>query len=274
MRLYAENLGDGTSTQPVAFLRSLNGSQIQLKDARTSSAPPLAPGQRGVYDFSFSAANELKGDPLSFELHIYDKLHGRAVMEKVSIPVRLDASSALQPTATTARTLSNDTRLRSLPLPDAAAVAVAPNDYLLEVRGQSGAFLHVSAGDIHGWILSENTKLSSDPIPPQQTPLTLLHADSPPTLAFKPAPAFTDKDHIKLSGTIEDDSKIKDYQAFVYSDVDHRSETRKVAFRRVDVPRTDLSLDVPLRPGLNRVRVLVRDDDGMETQESMFIYRR
>jgi carboxyl-terminal processing protease len=273
LRLYIQNLGDGLAPRPVAFLRNLNGAQVELKQGRASLDPILA-GGRASLDFTFRAAAELKGDPLTFELHLYDKTHNRAVMEKATLPVRLDLQAPLvKPTSPFGIVAQSPATLRSAPTPDAPAVAVASPGDGLQVLSQSGGALLVSAGDIYGWLNAADVTPSAEalPLPAQPLPLTLKSA--PPRVRLK-APPVTDKATVKLSAALSDNSLVKDIQVFVFNDLDHRADAQKVAFRAVNTPSSDLTLDVPLKLGLNRVRALVRDDDGMDTHESIYIYRQ
>jgi carboxyl-terminal processing protease len=273
VRLYVENLGEGVAPRPVAFLRSLNGPQVEIRQGR-ASFDPIPPGGRAFMDFTFHASSELSGDPLSFELHLYDKIHNRAVMEKATLPVRIDLSAPqLKPVSSFARVTAPDAPLRSTPSPDATLIALAADGDGLDVLSQSGAFLLVSAGDIRGWIASSQAQLSSEAITPPAKPLPMSHASSPPRVLLK-APPSTDKAQVKLSAAISDDGLVKDCQVFVFNDLDHRADAQKVAYRLINTPSSDLSFDIPLKPGLNRVRVSVRDDDGMDTFESIYIYRR
>ena len=78
---------------------------------------------------------------------------------------------------------------------------------------------------------------------------------------------------VEVRGELPGDVPVKDYQVFVYSEVDHRFESRKVTFAPLEADARAFATKVPLRPGLNRVNVILRQEDLREVSESVYVFR-
>jgi hypothetical protein len=78
-----------------------------------------------------------------------------------------------------------------------------------------------------------------------------------------------------LSGTISDNTSVKDYYMFVYHREDASNvDSRKVLYNRVGDKSTDVDADIPLFEGMNRISIVARDDDRMQIRENVFVYRK
>ena len=61
---------------------------------------------------------------------------------------------------------------------------------------------------------------------------------------------------------------------FVFTTVDGRIKSRKVAYKRGGDSTLKLDANVPLDKGMNRIRIYVRDADDMLTDETVFVFRK
>ena len=273
LRVFIENKGDGSADDPVAFLRSKNGARVELEDARRGKNGAIVSKQRLFHDFSFVASKDLGSEALEFEAHLYDRVVGRAVMEKIKLPV----GSARAPEAVSgrARVEGDVAAILSTPTKGGHVVAKGALGDVLEVHGKAGGFFRVSSGDVSGWVVDEQlAEPNADDANLDLAKLSFAHTGSPPRLKISTSVAVTEEDHVRLGGLAEDDGIIRDYYVFVYSSTNHRYESRKVTYKRLERARAEIDFEVPLQPGLNRVKVVARDDDKMESYESVYIYRR
>jgi hypothetical protein len=96
-----------------------------------------------------------------------------------------------------------------------------------------------------------------------------------PRIDLEPSSLMTSKKSVKLEGQLMDDATIKDYYIFVYNREDAtKTNSRKLDYTRVGSSESSLSTRVPLFEGMNRVTVVSRDEEGMETRETAFVYRK
>ena len=86
---------------------------------------------------------------------------------------------------------------------------------------------------------------------------------------------MTSEKSINLKGMITDSSALKDFYIIVHQQEDlAKFNTLKLNYLRVNGQSAKIATDVPLFKGMNRISVVARNDIGMATTESVFVYRK
>lgn len=97
----------------------------------------------------------------------------------------------------------------------------------------------------------------------------------PPSVRVAAASLMTSAGKVALKGSATDDSGVKDYYIFVYNRENSKLHAKKLEYVRAkgggDV---EIATNVPLFKGMNRIAIVARDDDGMSTTESTYVYRK
>ena len=85
---------------------------------------------------------------------------------------------------------------------------------------------------------------------------------------------LTAQSSVQLNGFIEDEWNIQDYYIMVHrTDGPRQVRSRKVNYEAVGSQRAEISTDVPLFEGMNRISVVTRNDAGISTTETIYVYR-
>ncbi len=270
LRFFVENLGVGSSNEPVSYLKNKSGGQAFLLDAREKGGV-IEAGERRVYDFRFQV-REGEADELEFELHVYDAELGRTLIGRVVVAVASDPEKAVARSGSA--TVSSDAvALRSAPLEDADVVAmVGPGD-VFALQREMGGFVQVASGDVVGW-LPTTAVVVGDVVPQQTADVALSYVGYAPRVQLTAAEFVTTEEEILVTGVANDDSGLQDFHMFVVNEQDHVYESRKVVYRRLAGTQAEFSVTVPLRKGMNRIKVVTRDEDEMEVVDSVYVYRK
>ena len=96
----------------------------------------------------------------------------------------------------------------------------------------------------------------------------------PPSILLNRDAMWTDASTFRLEGTLIDDALVEDYYIWIYSDNAERLRPIKVTYRHAQAAEYEMTEDLPLFPGANRIVVIARDDQQMTASELMFVYRR
>ncbi len=95
-----------------------------------------------------------------------------------------------------------------------------------------------------------------------------------PRIDFRTDQLLTGDSSIELEAFIQDEWDIEDYYVIVQQRTGPLDvETRKLDYQSVGATETDLFADVELFKGHNQISVVTRNDAGIETQETIYMYR-
>jgi carboxyl-terminal processing protease len=265
MYLTVKNIGRGRSFETLANLRNLSGEGLLLHDGRFEISN-MQPGDTRRVAFTFDVEPALADPEAKVELSIRDDDLREGVVEKVRIPIVDPIVIAPQGGAMRAKgagaDLSNepDTGGRVFArLPGGAAATVLGNGRgYVKLSLGSGRFAFAKASDLE--------PAGSAPAAPA-TEDAMAHA--PPALEI-PQPQLATRDaRTVVHGVATDDARLLDAYIFVGA--------RKVFYRSnrngADPKKVAFDADLPLRPGVNVVTVVARENPDTQTRRT-FIVRR
>ncbi len=272
VRVWVTNAGDGTAEKPLVYLK--NGdkkSVIRLTDAR-SETEALAPGQTITRDFTFET-DTVTAETVPLELHIYDKTSTQVLVENIGfITAKNDdikVSTSLPVTEYTTA-VAPDTPLYVSPTTMSAAIQTFTTLTRATVDAEVADFVHIVSGDVLGWVKRDQLRTDdTDATNAQVTTITTI-----PRITIDPAmPLSTQDDKITLKARFDASQPLKDCYIYVFSMEDHTLQSTKVAYDKLAPDATEYTREVPIKPGVNRVRLFVRDQKNSEAYETIQVYR-
>ncbi|MBV9945226.1 MAG: hypothetical protein JOZ69_00070 [Myxococcales bacterium] len=265
MYLTVKNIGKGRSYRTMANLRNLSGEGVLLHDGRFDLSN-MQPGDTKRVAFTFDVEPQLQDPEAKVELSIHDEDLREGVDEKVRIPI-------VEPLAVTAlggtqHAKANGADLSNEPDGTGRVFARLPGGTAAGVLGTVNGYVKLALGDGR-FGFARASDLEHGGTPAAQVPLEDAMAHAPPALDL-PQPQLATRDpHTTVHGTASDDARLLDAYIFV--------GTRKAFYRSnrngADPKRMTFDADLPLRPGVNLVTVVARENPDTQTRRT-FVVRR
>jgi len=266
MYLTVKNVGKGKSFETQANLRNLSGEGLLLHDGRFDVSN-MQPGETRRLQFTFDVEPTLQDPEAKVQLQIRDDDLREEVDEKVRVPVLdplpIAAARGVERAKGSGADLVNEPDASGhvfarLAAGAAATVVGTSNGYVKLSLGENGRFAFAKASDM------EQGGAVGGPVAIDET---MGHA--PPAIEL-PAPQLATRDgHTTLQGAAVDDARLLDAYIFVGA--------RKVFYRSNrngnDPRRMAFDADLPLRPGVNVVTIVARENPDT-TSHRTFIVRR
>jgi carboxyl-terminal processing protease len=265
MYLSVKNIGKGRSYETQANLRNLSGDGLLLHEGRFDLSN-MQPNEMRHATFTFDIEQQLADPEAKIELSITDEDLREQVVEKIRMPI----APAAPITAANAPMKAKGNGAALLTSPDASAVVFArlPAGMAAQEIGTSGDWAKLSLGNNRfGFARTSDLEAGGTPAPVVAFEETMAHA--PPQIDLSP-PALVTRDAVtKVKGIASDTERLLDAYIFVGA--------RKVYYRSnrtgQDALHMPFEADLPLRPGVNVVSVIARENPDT-TSRKTFIIRR
>jgi carboxyl-terminal processing protease len=264
MYLTVKNVGKGRSFDTQANIANLSGDGLLLRAGRFDISN-MAPGDVRKVAFTFDVQQQLEGNEASLTLSVGDRDLREFATEKVKIPV-LPAPLPITPESGTAKAGPQGASLLASPEPGAMAFGhVAPGE-AFRITGKSGEFVKVDIGGGRFAFVP-----SSETVPGSTPAATLrfddIYAKAPPLLEVATAAMATKDDKVKITGVASDSERLLDLYVFV--------GTRKLYYKSnrdgADPKKATFEFDAPLRPGVNVISVVARENQDTTTRRTLVV---
>lgn len=269
-RVFVKNVGRADSAETLVYLKNLAHQALYLKKGR-GSFDKIAAGATEMVEFEFDVKSApTDGDTLELEVDVYDSTYRQYTEKKFFLPFAPKDQTATEAsgTATVSGPLSvyvaADTR--------ADVAATTQKAATLPVTGRAGDWLRIDLGGRSGWVQQSDVKLTAG-----TTKIGGLARDvmfQPPVVKIAAATLMTSEPKVALKGSATDADGVKDYYIFVYHRENSKLNARKLTYVRVHGDDANIAAEVPLSKGMNRIAVIARDNVGMTTTESTYVYRK
>ncbi len=271
MKVVVKNIGKAASDETLVFLKSLTRESVYLKRGR-ATLESIPAGEEMAVEFEFDVKDPPKeGEKVKLEVDIYDSTFRQYTQKKFEVPfakTKKDAKSA----SGIVEVKNPKTALHAAATTKSERAGIAGKGTRFSRLGTVADYTIV---DLRGRRAFVPTKFVSDATGEEDlNSLSRSVMFQPPTVAVAPSTMLTTKGDISIDGNATDDSSVKDYYIFVYNRDETKVNTRKLEYVKVDGSEIKISTKVPLFPGMNRIAVVARDDDGMSTSESAYVYRK
>ena len=270
-KVFVKNVGRADSAETLIYLKNLARESLYLKKGR-ARLDTLKKGEVATVDFEFDVREAPKeGDTIQLEVDIYDTTFREYTEKKFSIPFGTkdqkvaDSKGSATVTGSPVKVfVAADGR--------ADVAAVAGKNATLPVTGKVGDWLRVDLGGRNGWVQTKLVKFDANPA--GLAGLTRNVMFQPPSVSVRADSLITSNGKISLTGAASDDSGVKDYYIFVYNRDNAKLNAKKLKYVRAHGDSIEIATNVPLFKGMNRIAIVARDEEGMTTTESTYVYRK
>jgi len=276
-----KNTGKGAAPEPTALLKNLGGAEVFI-DVGRQKLDALAPGASGVARFAFKVVappDQPMPKSVSLRLQVFDGVMGDYLVEKLTLPVRAASPSSpkvlkgvVEASAAVPVLAAADASARVLGKLDAGARAETVGEVYGFVR------LNLGGGNLYGYVAqsavgpAHGKATTTSTGTPQG--FSLVYGRDPPSVRFVDGAGAqlgevvtTDATTFDLTAKIVDDGSVAD--TYVYVD------EKKVHYERLPAKApTDATLryKVTLKPGVNVVTVVAREDDEFAQREVLTVF--
>ncbi len=262
--MHLKNTGQGRTYETQANLLNLSGRGILLRGGRFS-IDNIQPGEERTVQFTFEVLPDFDRDTARLEVSVVDTELREAMTERVDVPLA-DAGPA--PQARRGRvTLADGVAIREQPRSNARVVAHVRGGAIgLATEAELAGFLRVTTAEGRpGWVAASD--VSQGRAASGRIVDDLNHM--PPELTVAMPSLVTREGRIRITGQARDESRVRDVYVYVGA--------RKVFYRSNQGgqnPReSSFEANLPLRPGINYVVVVARENDQSITRQA-FVVRR
>ncbi|MDP9148340.1 MAG: S41 family peptidase [Myxococcota bacterium] len=265
MYLTVKNIGKGRSFDTMANVRNLSGEGLLLHDGRFDLSN-MMPGETRRVGFTFDVEPQLQDPEAKLQLSIHDEDLREGVDEKVRIPIAepmtVVAAGGVQHAKAGGAEMLNE------PSGSGHVFARLPAGAAAQVIGTASGYVKLSLGEGR-FAFARSSDLDPGGVVSAHVALEDAMAHAPPSLEI-PQPQLATRDvHTQVHGIASDDARLLDTYIFVGA--------RKVFYRSnrngSDLKRMSFDADLPLRPGVNMVTVVARENPDTMTRRT-FIVRR
>ncbi len=271
LRLHLENQGEVPGDDATVYLKNMTGSEIYLDRGR-GVVSNLEPGATEHVDFEFQVNEWPEGGMVKFELDVYDTGFRDFVQREFELPMS-EEDAAVESVSGLARVTSEATTLRVSASDESDPVAAAGSGATLPVIARAGDWLKVQLDGRSGWV-SQSDADFEEGASGELAGVERIMRFQKPRVDMRPAAMLTSDRAIDLEAYVEDEWNLQDYYVIVHHRRSPRDvDTRKLAYQRVDDTSARLSTSVPLFEGMNQISLVTRNDAGIQTTETIYVYR-
>ena len=265
--LTVKNVGKGRSYETQANLRNLTGDGLLLHAGRFDVSN-MAPGETRQVAFTFDVLDSLAEPAVKLEMSVADRDLRVVSNEKLTLPVPKSPINVTK-AAGKVTLAGNPAPLRGQPLAAAPIVAELEKAAVVERVGTFGSFTKVNlGGDRFAFV--ETAALRDAPAgATTKVAFKPLLTHSPPLLEVIPGKLATRDDKVKIEGFATDTDRVLDVYIFVGSRKIFYQSNRKAN----DPKRLNFATLAGLKPGVNVIAVVARENEDTATQQRIVVRR-
>ncbi len=265
MYLTVKNVGKGRSYETQANVRNLSGDGVLLHEGRFDVSN-MQPGEMRRVAFAFDVGPQLAEPEAKVELSIADRDLRETVVEKVRMPI--GSATALSPASGPRRAKAGGGTLYESAEPGARSFGRLGAGTSVTALAQAGDMVKVALGEGRfGFVRAAELEPGGAPTP--TVAFEEVMRRFPPSVEVANVALSTRDPHVKINVTTSDSDRLLDAYVFVGA--------RKVFYRSnrngPDPKRMPFETDVPLRPGVNVITVVARENPDTVGRKT-FIVRR
>lgn len=269
-----KNTGTGPSEEPTALLKNLGGSETFIETGR-QKLDPLKPASSGVARFGFKvqADGGKAATKADLRLQLFDAVTGDVLVERLQFPIKAAPAEVKKKRGVVEATAA--TTVLAAADGTAPVLARAEGGTRFDAVAEVNGFVRVKLGSLFGYVAQAGVGPSKGKAvvgaDGQPQGLSWVYGRDPPHITFTGgAVAEVEGDTFTVEARVEDDGPVKDGYIFVGD--------QKVYFEAFKAGRgpSNLSIkrEVKLKPGVNVITVVAREDDEFAQREVMTVYSK
>lgn len=265
IHLHLRNTGRGRTYETQANLRNLSGPGVLLRAGRFR-IDDIQPGEEREVAFTFEVLPDFDRDSARLEISVVDTDLREALTERIDVPIERGGGT---PTARRGRvTLAAGAALHEQPRAQSRVLAHVRDGALsVATEAELDGFVRVVIAE--GRAAWAQASAITQERPARQAHVVEELNHMPPELTVEAPTLVTTAGSLRIQGQARDESRVRDVYVYVGA--------RKVFYQSnqgAQNPReASFSAQVPLRPGINYVVVVARENDQSITRQS-FVVRR
>ncbi len=262
MYLTVKNVGKGRSYETQTNISNLSGDGLLLRAGRFDISN-MMPGETRKVVFTFDVGSQLADSQATLSLSVGDRDLREFAVEKVKMPI--EAPSAVEK-LTLVKKAGDGAMLRPSADANARTFGKLAAGALVNVTGKAGEFVKIDLGGSRfGFVASKD--LADATGTPAAPSFDEIYAHAPPTIDVSAAEMATRADKVKITGSASDSEKLADVYIFV--------GTRKLYYKSnrdgADARKAAFEFDAPLRPGVNLITVVARENPDTVTRRMIIV---
>ncbi|MDB4938387.1 MAG: Carboxyl-terminal protease, partial [Labilithrix sp.] len=261
--LSVKNVGKGKSYETQVNLRNLSGDGLLLHEGRFDISN-MQPGEVKKVAFTFDVESPLADPEAKVELSIADRDLRETVVEKVRMPIAVP--TALTAASGTMRAKSGGATLYEAAESGSRTFGRLGASTAVTVQASAGDMTKVSLGDGRfGFV--KTSELESGGTPAGTVPFEEVMRRYPPSIEVQPVTLATKDPTTTVKGITSDSDRLLDAYIFVGS--------KKIFYRSnrngQDPKRMPFETSVPLRPGVNVITVVARENPDTVGRKTIIV---
>jgi carboxyl-terminal processing protease len=265
MYLSVKNVGKGKSFETQANLRNLSGDGLLLHEGRFDISN-MQPGEVKKLTFTFDVEPALADPEAKVELSIADRDLRENVVEKVRMPIAVP--STLTAASGTMKARAGGASLLESADPGSRTFGRLGAGTAVTVLAAAGDLTKVSLGEGRfGFVRTSELEAGGSPASVIAFDETMQRF--PPSVELQPVALSVRDDKVLIKGTATDAARLLDGYVFVGN--------RKVFYRSnrngQDPKRMTFEATVPLRPGVNAITVIARENVDTIGRKTLIVRR-
>ncbi len=268
-----KNLGPGRTYRVQANLSNRSGSGVLLHDGRFQTQD-LEPGAEWVVPFTFQVLSDFEGKEAKLEVGVADTDLRVFSTEKIEVPVYDEGQPVKKLGKKSLIELEAGTEIRGAPSSDAPIIArVEKTVRLLQTvagRGGPDGYKRINLGGGRpGWVRASDASAAKGQVS-EDPALAWVTQSAQPELELVGLDTFvTRDDKLRIRGKATDQNRVRDLYIF--------ASGRKVYYESNQHSRTpeklEFDAEIPLRPGLNTIVIVAREDSDSEVRHHFTVRR-
>ncbi|MBK9260911.1 MAG: PDZ domain-containing protein [Polyangiaceae bacterium] len=263
MYLTVKNVGKGRSFDTQANISNLSGEGLLLRAGRFDISN-MNPGDVRNVVFTFDVQPQLQDSEASLSLSVGDRDLREYATEKVKIPVA--STVAIAKATGTLKAGPEGATLQASPDASSMVFGRLRAGESVAIQGKTNDFYKVDLGNSR-FAFVPAAQMSPGGTPAASPGFDDVYTKAPPTLEISAAALATRDDKVKISGMASDGERLLDLYVFVGSRKLYYKSNRDGA----DPKKTTFDFDAPLRPGVNVVTVVARENQDTITRRTVII---
>ena len=267
MYLTVKNIGQGRSFETQANLRNLSGDGLALQAGRFDISN-MQPGDVRSVVFTWGVRQSLTEREIRVELSVGDRDLGEYVKEKIVIPV--EAAASMVDDKGASKVAGSEAMLMESLRPNARPFGTLPANTVVRRLARHQDMIKIDLGaNRFAFVPASSLTDAGGANPPAAVSFDTIFSHSPPAIELAPEALVVRDDDVKVTGELRDQTKLLDAYMFVGA--------RKIFFRSnegASDPKTmKVELDVPLRPGMNAITLVGRQNSDTIARRTIMVRR-
>jgi carboxyl-terminal processing protease len=266
MYLTVKNIGKGRSFETQANLRNLSGDGLALQAGRFDISN-MQPGDMRSVLFTW-AVRDLTESEITIELSVTDRDLGKFASEKIKIPV--EPVAPLTPDSGVAKVVANEAPLVESLRPNARLFGSLPPGTVVRKLGRHDNMVKIDLGaNRFAFVPLASLGDAAGAPAPDAISFDTVFSHAPPAIELAPSALVVRGSTVKVTGTIVDQTRLLDAYMFVGANkIFYRSN------QAADDPKKmNVDIDVPVRPGMNAITLVGRQNADTVSRRTIMVRR-